>query len=163
MSDRDNFAGGFITGAVLGGLLGGIVGASLSRRQASAARRALRNGISKVRATSRELENRASDSNGAGRGNGAGQGNGRGNGGRRWISRAAEAKTQPVAPEARIEEARRNLENKIAQLNIAIDDARQQLNETAGSDEARSSEAERSKTSPETPYDSVTAQAASLN
>jgi len=157
MSDRDNFAGGFITGAVLGGLLGGIVGASLSRRQASAARRALRNGISKVRAANRELEDRTSD------GNGAGRGNGRGNGGRRWISRATEAKTQPVAPEARIEEARRNLENKIAQLNIAIDDARQQLNETAGSAEAISSGAERSKTGPETTHDSVTAQAASLN
>ncbi len=113
MSDRDNFAGGFITGAVLGGLLGGIVGASLSRRQASAARRALRNGISKVRATSRELESRA---------------NGNGHAVRRWVRTPVE--THPVAPEARIEEARRNLENKIAQLNIAIDDARQQLSDT---------------------------------
>ena len=114
MSDRDNFAGGFVTGAVLGGILGGIVGASLSRRQASAARRALRKGISKVRATSRELENRAAN----------------GNGSRRWIARPP-METHPVAPEARIEEARRNLENKIAQLNIAIDDARQQLSDTA--------------------------------
>lgn len=114
MSDRDNFAGGFIAGAVLGGLLGGIVGASLSRRQASAARRALRNGISKVRATSRELESHS---------------NGNGNAPRRWVRTPVE--THPVAPEARIEEARRNLENKIAQLNIAIDDARQQLSDTA--------------------------------
>ncbi len=114
MSDRDNFAGGFIAGAVLGGLLGGIVGASLSRRQASAARRALRNGISKVRATSRELESRA---------------NGNGNAVRRWVRTPTE--THPVAPEARIEESRRNLENKIAQLNIAIDDARHQLSDTA--------------------------------
>ncbi len=114
MSDRDNFAGGFVTGAVLGGLLGGIVGASLSRRQASAARRALRNGISKVRATSRELESRA---------------NGNGRTVRRWGGRTP-VETHPVAPEARIEESRRNLENKIAQLNIAIDDARQQLSDT---------------------------------
>ncbi len=115
MSDRDNFAGGFITGAVLGGLLGGIVGASLSRRQASAARRALRKGISKVRATSRELDNRMATN---------------GNRPNRWTSRAP-VETHPVAPEARIEESRRNLEHKIAQLNIAIDDARQQLGETA--------------------------------
>jgi hypothetical protein len=113
MSDRDSFAGGFIAGAVLGGLLGGIVGASLSQRQASAARRALRNGISKVKATGRELDERVAAN---------------GNSPRRWVTRGPEP-TQPVAPEARIEEARRNLENKIAQLNIAIDDARQQLSD----------------------------------
>jgi hypothetical protein len=113
MSDRDHFAGGFIAGAVLGGLLGGIVGASLSQRQASAARRALRNGISKVRATGQERDEPVAIN---------------GHSPRRWMARTSE-QPQPVAPEARIEEARRNLENKIAQLNTAIDDARQQLSE----------------------------------
>ena len=117
MSDRDNFAGGFVAGAVLGGLLGGIVGASLSRRQASAARRALRTSIGKMQAANRELNSR---SNGNGRSHSSD---------RRWMDSPVE--TQPVAPEARIEEARRNLEHKIAQLNIAIDDARQQLSDTA--------------------------------
>lgn len=114
MSDRDHFAGGFIAGAVLGGLLGGIVGANLSQRQASAARRALRNGISKVRATGRQERDEPVAANG--------------HSPRRWMARTSE-QPQPIAPEARIEEARRNLENKIAQLNTAIDDARQQLSE----------------------------------
>lgn len=105
MSNGDNFASGFITGAVLGGILGGVLGATLVSRSGQG----------------KDSEKETAT-------------NGNGRKGRRWI-RASQNRdlstTTPFSSEERIEEARNSLEDKIAQLNMAIDEARQQLNDTA--------------------------------
>lgn len=85
MSNRDNFAGGFLAGAVFGGIVGGIFGALLaSARSQDALPDAEPAEKSKKRAFK-------------------------------------------PADEKSIEAARQGLEDKIAQLNDAIDDVRQQL------------------------------------
>ncbi len=83
MSQRDNFAGGFILGSIVGGLVGGVLGVVLTNRARSA-----------PALEADELE---------------GEG------------------TNLLDTEANIELARRRLEDKIAQLNGAIDEVRHQL------------------------------------
>lgn len=102
MSQKDNFAGGFFLGAVLGGVVGGILGATLAQRQAQSS--------------------------------GAASAVGRTRGQRRRWSVLSGQGTEPATPndttesaEVRIEAARRTLENKIAQLNAAIDEVRHQI------------------------------------
>lgn len=110
MSDRDNFAGGFIAGAILGGILGGVLGATLTARQ----------GQNQVQGQGEPGQGAVSPPRR-----------------RRWIARRStpeQAAPSQITSEARIEEARRSLEDKIAQLNVAIDDARQQLNEPSTPD-----------------------------
>ena len=95
MSQRDNFAVGFLAGTIVGGVVGGIVGSVLAFRG------------------NRENEE-----------------------GQRSLLKFRKA--EPLDSEESIEIARRTLEEKIAQLNLAIDDVRQQL----GSVNGGSSEAE---------------------
>ncbi|MFM7579952.1 MAG: hypothetical protein ACKN9E_14460 [Microcystaceae cyanobacterium] len=84
MSQRDNFAGGFLLGTLIGGTVGGIIGVLLANRQTA-------------------------------------------------VSTAPRPNQTPDDPlphldsEVNIELARRRLEEKIAQLNGAIDDVRHQL------------------------------------
>jgi hypothetical protein len=99
MSQQDNFSGGFLLGAVLGGVAGGVLGVMLANRA--------------MATPSPEPAQEKNDS----------------------------AEIPPAqAPRKRglrlsretnheegMENARRSLENKIAQLNDAIDDVRQQL------------------------------------
>ncbi|NJN29419.1 MAG: hypothetical protein HC824_02340 [Synechococcales cyanobacterium RM1_1_8] len=136
MGDRDNFAGGFLVGAILGGILGGVLGATLSQRQS--ARLAADPGddrLPKDRLPKDRLpKDRLPKGNGQRPEQPLADGEGarlNGDRPRRWIRRTPEAGSPPVASEARIEEARRNLEQKIAQLNSAIDDARQKLGEAS--------------------------------
>ena len=103
MSNGDNFAGGFVAGALLGGILGGVLGATLVSRSGQAGDNTGLNG-SKTPSNNR-LGRR-----------------------RRWM--ASRSGSTPVGSEERIEEARTSLEDKIAQLNAAIDEARLQLSET---------------------------------
>jgi hypothetical protein len=102
MSQRDGFSSGFFLGTIVGGLIGGAVGALLATRQLGA-----------------ESETEEPNSNSS--------------------SRALEAK--PVkkrlfkasgAQTVDMETARRSLEDKIAQLNDAIDDVRDQLSGVNG-------------------------------
>ncbi|MEY2985246.1 MAG: hypothetical protein RLZZ568_1863 [Cyanobacteriota bacterium] len=82
MSQKDNFASGFLLGSVIGGVVGGILGSVLT--------------------------NRANRSD----------------------SRLASTEEEAIASldsEENIELARRRLEDKIAQLNLVIDDVRHQL------------------------------------
>jgi outer membrane lipoprotein SlyB len=82
MSQRDNFAVGFLAGAIVGGFVGGAIGAAVGSRRGKGS----------------ERENLLG-------------------------TRKGEA----LDSEESIEMARRTLEDKIAQLNLAIDDVRQQL------------------------------------
>jgi gas vesicle protein len=84
MSERNNFAGGFILGSIVGGVIGGVLGTVLASR-------------SEHRATRRDKSLLQSDT------------------------------PNKLDAEESIEIARRSLEDKIAQLNTAIDDVRQQL------------------------------------
>lgn len=86
MSQRDNFAGGFLAGAIFGSIVGGIVGAALTSRRGSGM----------------EAENRLRS-------------------GREFNLDSEEG----------MEMARRALEDRISQLNSAIDDVRQQLGEVS--------------------------------
>ncbi len=105
MSERDNFAGGFIAGAILGGILGGVLGATLSSRYGRGEEEAI------AKSSAKSSQSSAS--------------------GRRRRGQSGERSPLSVPSEARIEEARSSLEDKIAQLNSAIDEARLQLSETA--------------------------------
>ncbi|MDX2099741.1 MAG: hypothetical protein SFW36_18335 [Leptolyngbyaceae cyanobacterium bins.59] len=91
MSNRDNFAGGFLLGTILGGIVGGVIGAVV----ATAARE--------------EEPALPEDSKEKGK--------------KRLLQ--ADVKS--------IDAARRGLEDKIAQLNVAIDDVRRQLKSVNGS------------------------------
>ncbi|MEB3161136.1 MAG: hypothetical protein VKL20_06715 [Synechocystis sp.] len=82
MSQKDNFAGGFLLGSLLGGVVGGILGSVLANRA-----------------------NRA-ETPPAG---------------------SEEEAIASLDSEENIELARRRLEDKIAQLNLVIDDVRHQL------------------------------------
>lgn len=96
MSNRDNFASGFIAGAFVGGAVGAILGVVLTRRASDAA-----------------LEESSTNAN-------------------LPESKATKRKKREL-PTDSIETARRSLEDKIAQLNEAIDDVRMQLNTVNGS------------------------------
>ncbi|MEB3192590.1 MAG: hypothetical protein VKL42_19770 [Snowella sp.] len=92
MSQRNNFAGGFLLGTLIGGTVGGILGVLLANRQNKAVL---------------EEEEQSLSLN--------------------------DAKTSNLFDtEANIELARRRLEDKIAQLNVAIDDVRHQLGNVNG-------------------------------
>jgi gas vesicle protein len=92
MSQRNNFAGGFLLGTLIGATVGGIVGVLLANRQ------------NKTVLEEGEQSLSFSDAN---------TGN-------------------LFDTEANIELARRRLEDKIAQLNVAIDDVRHQLGNVNG-------------------------------
>lgn len=115
MSDQDNFAGGFVAGVILGGVLGGALGGVLGVILAERSRPAPGNQLdADPHGNSDPAEQRPR---------------------RRWVSRRLVLDPPSVSQltsEARLEEARRSLEDKIAQLNTAIDDARQQLNDPPG-------------------------------
>lgn len=99
MSQNGGFGGGFLLGAIFGGLVGGLLGATLAQRQGSSTPQDLPEAET---AGDRPLRSRF------------------------WRERASEAE---LSADERIELARRSLESKIAQLNEAIDDVREQLNE----------------------------------
>ncbi len=103
MSQQDNFSSGFFWGALLGGIAGGVVGALLVNRSGALDDPSLTDGESHGRSI-------------------------------------AEPETSPVKsrrrplrltsePEPNMELARQSLEDKIASLNDAIDDVRQQLHQ----------------------------------
>lgn len=94
MSNRDNFAGGFLLGTILGGIVGGAIGAIVGAKLAE--------------------DNKAPEN------------------GTRPEPRPRKLKKRQFAEQAGMETARRSLENKIAQLNEAIDDVRQQLSHVNG-------------------------------
>jgi gas vesicle protein len=91
MSQRNNFAGGFLLGTLIGGTVGGIVGVLLANRP-------------NKRLTEDEPASSLIDF----------------------------SPDNVLETEANIELARRRLEDKIAQLNVAIDDARHQLGNVNG-------------------------------
>ncbi|MCT7971966.1 hypothetical protein [Laspinema olomoucense] len=94
MSNRDNFAGGFLLGTILGGIVGGAIGAIVGAKLAE--------------------DNKPPEN------------------GNRPEPRPRKLKKRQFAEQAGMETARRSLENKIAQLNDAIDDVRQQLSHVNG-------------------------------
>lgn len=97
MSQRDGFAGGFILGTLVGGVVGGVVGALLTARQLNPELPEAENGTPTNSLKARAKANRKQRSLKAGR-------------------------------EGReMETARQRLEDKIAQLNDAIEDVRHQL------------------------------------
>lgn len=89
MSERDNFAGGFILGAFLGGVVGGLLGTILTSRRDEEIKPERKPRIKSI-------------------------------------------KNETFATEDTIEDSRRTLEAKIAQLNLAIDDVRHQLGQVNG-------------------------------
>jgi hypothetical protein len=91
MSERDNFAGGFILGAILGGIVGGVLGATLASQRN---RFPFAEDATTLPGTERAKQKK----------------------------RPLQSSAQP-----NVELARRGLEDKIAQLNDAIDEARQRL------------------------------------
>jgi hypothetical protein len=102
MSQQDNFSGGFILGAVLGGIAGGVLGSILASRMIES------------EAESAESEtSRLSDPKPTGK---------------RSLRVAASTEGFEVTGEP----ARKSLEDKIAQLNNAIDDVRDQLKRVNG-------------------------------
>jgi hypothetical protein len=94
MSNRDNFAGGFLLGTILGGIVGGAIGAIVGAKLA---------------------EDNTTPENGS-----------------RPEPRPRKLKKRQFSEQVGMETARRSLENKIAQLNDAIDDVRQQLSHVNG-------------------------------
>jgi len=113
MSQQDNFSSGFLWGAVLGGIAGGIAGGLIGTVLAnqSGDPDAEVNDDSDIR-TNLQME-----------------------------SSPAKARRRPLrlesAPQKNMELARQSLEDKIASLNDAIDDVRQQLHQV-NAEEVRS-------------------------
>ena len=104
MSQQDNFSTGFLLGAVLGGVVGGVLGSILVRRLPDDGVMVDKNDrLPDVKPTATKRPLRSA----------------------------------PMNPEERAsansETARRSLEDKIAQLNDAIDDVRDQLKRVGGS------------------------------
>jgi hypothetical protein len=108
MSQQDNFSSGFFWGAVFGGIAGGVVGALLVNK-------AVTDGPDES-AGDEVVETDASL--GASR--------------RRPLR--ISAMPERAIPERNMEVARQSLEDKIASLNDAIDDVRQQLRQVNGGD-----------------------------
>lgn len=102
MSQKDNFAGGFLLGTIVGGIVGGVIGSLLTARQ-----------LSDAESSEEALLN----------------------------ANPAEPKSVKARPrslksangQSGMETARRSLEDKIAQLNEAIDEVRHQLGGIQGS------------------------------
>ena len=109
MSQRNNFTRGFLFGAFIGGTVGGIIGAIVASR--SAQNRAVDfEAESPLPANKDETSERLS-------------------GDRQADLPPRQSLYRRRMSEARMENARRSLEGKIAQLNDAIDDVRQQFEE----------------------------------
>lgn len=97
MSQRDSFAAGFIAGSVFGGIVGGVLGAMLASRINHQETEEAETPI--IDETPPEIK----------------------------PERVKKRQIEAGSSEQRIEMARRSLEEKIAQLNQTIDEARQQL------------------------------------
>ncbi|KGF72596.1 hypothetical protein DO97_07380 [Neosynechococcus sphagnicola sy1] len=95
MSERDNFAGGFLVGTIVGGAIGGVLGVLLASRYVGGSPP-----VSELRSSSNLPDGR---------------------------SEKGKKRSLATASQPEIEVARRGLEDKIAQLNDAIDEVRQQL------------------------------------
>jgi hypothetical protein len=104
MSQQDNFSSGFFWGALLGGIAGGVVGALLVNKAG---------GLDVPEDAEGDAVAEPEVSLGASR--------------RRPLRMTA-------LPERNMEVARQSLEDKIASLNDAIDDVRQQLHQVNGGD-----------------------------
>ncbi len=102
MSQRDGFATGFIAGSVFGSLVGGVLGAMLASRINHQETDETETPI--VDETPPQVK----------------------------PEKAKKRQIEAGASEQRIEMARRSLEEKIAQLNQTIDEARQQLAKVNG-------------------------------
>lgn len=118
MSQQDNFSSGFLWGAVLGGIAGGIAGGLIGTVLAnqSGDPDAEVNDDSDIR-TNLQMESSPAKA-------------------RRRPLRL-ESAPQKNAPQKNMELARQSLEDKIASLNDAIDDVRQQLHQV-NAEEVRS-------------------------
>lgn len=102
MASRDGFGSGFIWGALLGGVVGGLVGAALATRDQDE--------------PLNELPEKGNPATAEGT----------------LRPRRRPRLTSGESSEARMETARQGLEDKIAQLNDAIDDVRRQLGNRNG-------------------------------
>lgn len=102
MSQRDGFAVGFIAGSIFGGIVGGVLGSLLASR--------INNNEASEPAEASILNENPPE------------------------VKAEKGKKRQIeaTSEQRIEMARRSLEEKIAQLNQTIDEARQQLGNVNG-------------------------------
>lgn len=100
MSQRDGFSSGFLLGTMVGGVIGGVVGALLAARQLNASANSEEGGLNSKMLDS-GLDAKQTKKKG-------------------FFKAASDRYTD-------IEAARRSLEDKIAQLNDAIDDVRHQL------------------------------------
>ena len=112
MSQQDNFSSGFLWGAALGGIAGGLVGAVLANQLGE---------------PDRDRDDGGNDSD----------------------EQTTQPELSPVksrrrplriesAPKNKMELARQSLEDKIASLNDAIDDVRQQLHQVNAEDDRSS-------------------------
>lgn len=108
MSQQDNFSSGFILGAIIGGLAGGVLGAVLTQRAA---------GKDEAETSSNRSKPEDPETKGINRSR----------------KRALRVASDAVSTEQTIELARQSLEEKIAQLNDAIDGVQQQLRHVNGS------------------------------
>lgn len=103
MSQRDGFAAGFIAGSVFGGIVGGVLGAMLASR--------INHQETDEVETPRIVDETPPEIK---------------------PEKAKKRQIEAGTSEQRIEMARRSLEEKIAQLNQTIDEARQQLAKVNG-------------------------------
>lgn len=103
MSQQDNFLGGFFLGALFGGVVGGVVGVVVTNRLAKA------EDLEGREPSPKKLEGKSGASGAS----------------------LKDSRRQSASPQS-IESARRGLEDKIAQLNDAIDDVRQKLGSMNG-------------------------------
>jgi hypothetical protein len=111
---QDNFSGGFLLGTLVGGLVGGLLGAAMASGRLS-------------EFLEEEEPTDAAAQNGSRRLNGH--------------AKATDSKLRngkSRQPEGDMENARRSLEDKIAQLNDTIDDVRRQLGSVPMSSQAQS-------------------------
>jgi Na+/glutamate symporter len=102
MSQRDGFAAGFIAGSLFGGIVGGVLGSMLASR--------INNNETSEAEDPILNENPPAVK----------------------VERSKKRQQIEATSEQRIEMARRSLEEKIAQLNQTIDEARQQLGNVNG-------------------------------
>ena len=93
----DRFAGGFLAGTIFGGIVGGIVGTLVANRLSGEVEDVPREGGNSAKSTQKRFQKMR----------------------QRVLSTPSD--------DINIEEARQGLEDKISQLNDAIDQARQQL------------------------------------
>jgi Na+/glutamate symporter len=99
----DKFAGGFVAGTIFGGIVGGLVGTWLAQRLQQ-----------QDESTESSLSGNAADM-------------------AKEQLKKVKRRILSGSDEVSMEEARQGLEEKIAQLNTAIDQARQQMSKVNGS------------------------------